>query len=504
MKKALILLAFFCFHLNSFAQEFERLRIGFPAYGSSNIAWVDYDNDGDLDFIITGASSGQYRADIYKNEGNDRFRLINTGIQGGASCSLAWGDYNNDGFPDLLISGYYYIDGDHYFVKLYRNDQQDQFSEVNFEFLSIANKETGAHFGDFDSDGKLDILLLGTMHAVGSQVVIYKNEGNDQFSLIQPDTIDYPSGAVDCGDYDNDGDLDILATGYSYPDTLTHIYRNDGNFVFNKIDANIMGGSSSSSCRFFDYNHDGKLDVVLFGSVSIPDTIWYLPGKNIRTIVVYKNEGNDQFKKIVLANRELRYGSIDCGDYNGDGNTGILMTGVYYRYIEISVGHYLMETWRYTLLYSYVGNDQFEYVTTGLPPMSDGNALWGDYDNDGDLDILMTGIEDNTGGRTVIYKNRFITLPSEGVNKIEVYPNPAKEYFYLVTTNLTNTKGLFRISTLNGKVVYSKTMELNNNTTNKVLLPDLHGMYIVEFVNESTHFASKILIGKSFREDYYW
>lgn len=468
---------------NAIAQDFQKVDIELPMSINGVVSWVDYNNDGNLDFIMTSWDGIKCHTDIYKNEGNNIFRNINAGIQGGSTGAVAWGDYNNDGYPDLLITGYYYDNGDHYFTKLYRNDGNDRFTDVNADLLPLAYCKTGAHFGDYDGDGKLDILIAGI--APGANIKIYRNEGNDKFSEVELYGIIPALGAIDWGDYDNDGDLDILSVGLRDGKESSIIYRNDGNNHFTNINAGLVNVGYNSTCKFIDYDNDNDLDVIISGIFSYPE---------IGTCtIIYKNEGNGQFKATDNNLIGLEFGSIDWGDYNKDGKLDLLLTGSYLTKERGDHGYVYVEH-PVTKIYSYIGDDKFVEISSTLQNISHGDAKWGDYDNDGDLDILIAG-----DYNTLLYNNLLIITSVDEINKINdkkitIFPNPSKDFFYIKSTGNFDKTSLLRIVNQSGQTVLSKMINLNNNSVEKIDLPGIDGVFIIEITNRSFCFRDKLLI----------
>ncbi|MEZ4655101.1 MAG: VCBS repeat-containing protein [Candidatus Eisenbacteria bacterium] len=159
---------------------------------------------------------------------------------------MAWGDYDNDGDPDLLISEFS-VGGP---TRVYRNDA-GTFTDINAGLQDLGFP--GVAWGDYDNDGDLDILLAGQIGSAGT-MKIYRNDGG-VFADIGAAFLDSPIG-VGCewGDYDNDGDLDIVVTGRGlFPDpNATRIYRNDGAGVFTDVSAGLP--NAAGIARWGDYD----------------------------------------------------------------------------------------------------------------------------------------------------------------------------------------------------------------------------------------------------------
>jgi hypothetical protein len=138
------------------------------------VKWADYDNDGDLDFVIAGYGSttsvGAYQ--LWLNNGDGTFTEdTRSALQTGNFISLTWGDYNNDGAVDLLESGY----GSDWFNKVFKNSGTGTFSEV----ASLPGTGNGeSRWIDYDSDGDLDVVQNGQVNSG-----MWRNNGDDTFTL---------------------------------------------------------------------------------------------------------------------------------------------------------------------------------------------------------------------------------------------------------------------------------------------------------------------------------
>jgi FG-GAP-like repeat/FlgD Ig-like domain/Bacterial Ig-like domain len=331
--------------------------------------WGDYDNDQDLDFLIIGSLN---TTKLYTNNGGV-FSGSTIGVPSLSSSSAAWGDYDNDGDLDLLVTG---SDGDPQ-TFLFRNSA-GVFSDVTPAALPGVEHGSTA-WGDFDNDGDLDILISGNS-ATGAITRVYRRttRGYTDISAGLPGC-NYSS--VSWGDYDKDGDLDILLSGYAATGAIASVYENNAG-VFTDISAG-MDGLYSGFNTFGDYDADGDLDALVGG---------YAPVIGINTDLYHNIAGS--FSDYPLSSiLGIWRGDGDWGDYDNDGNLDILISGETTSYNNYS-----------RVLYRGASGDWYS-IGASLVGLDYSSVDWGDYDNDGDLDILMTGRQMNVNLVGIVYEN---------------------------------------------------------------------------------------------------
>nr|HQV33140.1 FG-GAP-like repeat-containing protein [Calditrichia bacterium] len=244
--------------------NFVDINAGLPALTLSDAAWGDYDNDGDLDLIIAGRVSSVVQTVLYRNDAGT-FVSIPTTIIGVMDGSLAWGDYDNDGDLDLFVSG-----RDQNQVpqaRLYRNFH-GLFAEAPAAFPGFSMG--AAIWGDYDTDGDPDLLICGNDASFAPLTHLYNNnDGN--FELVDAGLVPVSYSDAAFGDYDNDGDLDILLSGQGATDPISKIYQNnDGEFV------DILAGiayTRGGSVEWGDYENDGDLDLIVTGYNEVDSTL---------------------------------------------------------------------------------------------------------------------------------------------------------------------------------------------------------------------------------------
>jgi hypothetical protein len=365
------------------AQEFSELKnpnIDSIYYGALN--WGDYDNDNDLDILITGITKDyNIVSKIYKNNGNDSFEeQKDIHLMGLFKSSCAFGDYNNDNRLDVIITGR----NSGNFTKIYKNNGDGTYSEQTNVFLS-GGEDGKLNWGDYDNDGFLDLIIVGQDSDCFTK--IYKNNGDNSFT--EQTEIQLPKlkkAAAEWGDYDNDGDLDFILSGQDSAGLgVSIIYKNTNHSFIKQSQIELMG-LYNGSVKWEDYNKDKKLDLLITGK-----------NGNKRYSKIYKNCGNDTFEEqrnIVLDG--IEYGSAEWGDYNNDGFPDILLTGY-------------SDNGRISKIYKNNGDNTFsEQTNIHLSALRFSDSKWGDYDNDGDLDIMLSGQDENNNVIFKIYKNNIV------------------------------------------------------------------------------------------------
>jgi len=154
--------------------SFTSIGAGLTGVQWGSTAWGDYDNDGDLDILLTGDSSSGRVNYVYRNDGSGSFTELDVGLTDVRDSSIAWGDYDNDGDLDILLTG---DSSSGNVSRVYRNDGGGSFTDVS---AGLKNVQRGSvAWGDYDNDGDLDILLTG-----GGNSKVYRNDGSDTFTDI--------------------------------------------------------------------------------------------------------------------------------------------------------------------------------------------------------------------------------------------------------------------------------------------------------------------------------
>ena len=358
--------------------EFAGLPANIPYLHYGDIQWIDYDNDGDLDIITSGQDSNQVKmTKLFINNGNTNFSESEIKFTDLYLSTISVIDFNQDGYMDFIISGS--TAKNEYKTILYKNTVSgfEECTQILFDNV----KEAVFAWGDYDNDNDLDLFISGEIEYDRREKItkVYKNLGNSMFSEINfifPNSNISKISTADWVDINGDNKLDLIITRFSRPLT---IYINKGNDKFTKhpiTDYNCSYGD----VEVFDFDLDNDLDIVLNGEVT-----W---GKYVTKLLL--NEGNLMFQE---SNNELlkcSQGSTLALDFDNDNDLDLLICG--------RTGVRLPATLIYeTKLYE---NKNCELIELDLELPNTNLSRLGDFDNDGDMDILMGNITDK--GREIL------------------------------------------------------------------------------------------------------
>jgi hypothetical protein len=245
----------------------------------------------------------------------------------------------------------------------------------NSPVVSTLGDSRSVNWIDVDSDGDLDLFISNGKEG-GENNFLYKNDGNGLFTAYTNDPIvqDFkPSDGATWADFDNDGDNDCFVVNWYGVSNL--FYKNDGNGNFSQVStgAAVTDGGHSETAAWGDYDNDGFLDLYVTNSGPIGS-----PQKNF----MYRNNGSGHLDKITMGpqvNDVMTSRCVNWTDYDTDGDLDLFIT---------NEGN----SNEAENLYQNNGNGSFSKITSGSLLMNGGktmSASWGDYDNDGKMDVFL-------------------------------------------------------------------------------------------------------------------
>lgn len=395
------------------------------------VAFFDYDNDGWMDLLVlsgtrlAGAPAGTTNR-LYKNNRNGTFIDVTAraGLtRTGWASAVTIGDYNNDGWEDIFITYYGHN-------VLYRNNGDGTFTDVTEKAgltQPVVRYGSGCTWVDYDRDGRLDLFVANYLNTTieklpkpgenrdcawkgvpvncgprglpTGSLQLFRNNGDGTFtdvsgkSGVAAATGGYPMTTV-AADLDNDGWPDLYVACDSRPSFL---FRNQHDGTFREEGLERGAALSEDGMEqagmgvgVGDYNLDGSLD--LFKTNFADDTN-----------VLYLNDGKGHFDDVTtragLA-AETRYVGWGAGivDLDNDGLPDVFVsTGSVYPEIERKLPSYPFKTPR--LIFRNLGEGRFEELIEEAGPgivaaHSSRGCAFGDFDNDGDMDVLVMNMNE--------------------------------------------------------------------------------------------------------------
>lgn len=394
---------------------------------TGGVAVFDYNNDGLLDIFFTNGaeipslkkSSPSFYNRLFRNNGHGTFTDVTekAGLAGaGYSMGVAAGDYDNDGFVDLYVAGFNRN-------QLFHNNGDGTFTDVTEKagvngLISGRGKPWSVAAGwiDYNNDGLLDLFVvnyldysISTAHTCqtdnivdycspneyrGTPNILFRNNGDGTFTDVsQQSHISQYVGkgmGVAFADYDGDGFTDIFVSNDTFPNFLLH-NNGDGTFTDVALAAGVAYNENGKTVAgmgtdFRDIDNDGRPDIfhaAMFGD-SFP---------------LYRNLGSGQFEDVTdrtgLAAMTTRFTAWGTGifDFDNDGNKDIFAAGsaILDNAMEVNHKPYPLPN----MLYRNLGNMVFRDVSTQVGagfsvPAAHRGAAFGDLDNDGKIDIVVT------------------------------------------------------------------------------------------------------------------
>jgi enediyne biosynthesis protein E4 len=397
---------------------------------SGGVGLIDCDNDGKLDIVVVNGST----IDHYRQGGDPMITLYHQGAgfkftnitQSAGLTHKGWGmgvavaDYDNDGLPDIYVTGY----GGN---ALYRNLGNCKFEDVTEKAgVGGGGFSTGAAWADYDRDGRVDLFVSRYVHfdinklptfgsdektcrfkgirvqcgpwgMLGESDLLFRNLGDGTFEEVSKkagvdDPEKYYGLGVEWGDYDDDGWPDLYVANDSGPNYLYH-NKHDGSFE----DVSMLSGiavsgdglqQGSMGVDWGDYRHDGRMGMFVTNFTEQPDTL-------------YHNIGKGEFSDVTWRAKLAQPTYLNVGW--GTGFVDFLNSG--WLDIFIANGHVYPQmnqipgAARYEepmQLFHNDSDDAFDDISrvfSGIADASRRGAAFGDLNNDGNMDIVVLNMD---------------------------------------------------------------------------------------------------------------
>ncbi|HVO11382.1 MAG TPA: CRTAC1 family protein [Vicinamibacteria bacterium] len=397
----------------------------------AGVALLDYDNDGRLDIYLTNGASmteldksqPRYWNRLYHNLGNWKFEDVTekAGVKGnGYDLGVAVADYDNDGWPDILVLGLRRN-------TLYHNNGDGTFSDVSERAgLNKADPQYGtlwsvaAAFFDYDNDGKLDLFVSNycvwdpkTEPLCGPRGMndychpnnykglpnsLYRNNGDGTFTDVSASSgirkVIGKGMGIGLADYDGDGYLDLFVANDTEPNYLFH---NLGNGTFEEV--GFMAGVgypeagkalSGMGADARDIDDDGRPDI-------------FHTALSSETMPVFRNQGKLNFIEVTakagVSSLSLSRAGWSNGivDFNNDGRKDLFVAG---GDVMDPTGEFKEKVRQTNLVMANLGGFRFADATAGAGPefsskrATHRGAAFGDIDNDGRVDAVVTALDE--------------------------------------------------------------------------------------------------------------
>ncbi|WP_196894488.1 T9SS type A sorting domain-containing protein [Aureivirga marina] len=349
------------------------------------------------------------------------------------------GDIDGDGDIDLFVAGR--LANETTVSKIYKNNGVGTFTEDTSNNIPAFRRGT-ADFGDVDGDNDLDLVVSGISNGILT-AKLYLNDGAGTFSeaATQPEFVNVFEGSTELVDIDGDNDLDIVLTGKynQFANTnFTGLYRNNGSGEFTLIENTNLPNVGFGEIAFLDVDGDNDMDAVISG-----ETNQDLNGATIKVTKLYKNNGSEVFTEAESWEGMFR-SNISVGDIDNDNDLDVIVFG-YVPSAYLSKTIVLKNNGTGTLV-----EDEQAHVVNA----SRGDSALKDFDNDGDLDLIITGYA-STGN----------------------------------SSNITFTK---LYANIDGKFYYVSSSILNEVNTSKLVVEDIDGNGLNDLIIVGSTYANSV------------
>ncbi len=498
---------------------------------AGGVALFDYDNDGLLDIFFTNGAAipslekidRTYWNRLFRNNGDGTFSDVTekAGLQGiGYSMGVAAGDYDNDGFVDLYVTG---VNRN----QLFHNNGDGTFTDVTAKagttgMVPKIGKawSVAAGWFDYNNDGLLDLFVVNYLNYsiatatlcvqqghpaycspvdfLGTPDILYRNNGDGTFTDVSEQShISQYVGkgmGVAFADYDNDGFTDIFVSNDTFENYLLH---NNGNGTFTNVavPAGVAYNASGDSVAgmgadFRDIDNDGKPDIF--------ETTMFAEG-----FPWYRNSGDGQFQDVAgaaglasLTGRSTAWG-VGIFDFDNDGNKDLFTANsdILDNAMELAHRPFALPN----QIFRNKANLAFEDLSAKAGasfqvPAAHRGAAFGDLNNDGKIDVVVTVLNgppeiwiNRSGSEDAGGRNHWIILKLIGVKsnrdglgtKIKITTASSSQYNHATTALSYNSSSDKRVHFGLGSAAVVDAIELTWPSGIKQILKNVKADQIV-------------------------
>ncbi len=383
---------------------FTPVELDLPDINYGKMAYADMDDDGDLDILAAGniATAVPFLSSVYVGVGGDivpislfnndpkrEFEMIDLPGDGLWSSDVEWTDYNLDGILDVWVTGTthsaapYDLRSYEGNTRLYRGTASGSFELVDIEVPGIYGGSIAV--GDHDGDGDEDLFLSGLIDPVTPYSRLFVNN-NGYFVRSNLRFEELALGEAMWVDLEGDGDLDLVHSGVSESNVVrANLYYNDGEGRMTKVEG-ALPAYFFSSTDWADFDNDGDLDVAVSGAAIDPQTL-LRPATDI-----YRYNGTSYERVTNAPLPDVFYGSLAWADFDNDGDSDLLVTGA-------------TNTTSGRVARVFRQENKYFVERIFLPAVASGSATWGDFDDNGVVDLLLSGSNHSFQPLSRLYRN---------------------------------------------------------------------------------------------------
>jgi len=327
-----------------------------------SVAVDDFNGDGQLDLAVANfcgsdqSCSSPGTVSVLLGDGTGNFTSVSPLTVGVNPASVAVGDFNGDGKPDLAVANF--TDGT---VSILLGDGTGNFMQATPVSIAPYSGLLSLAAGDLNRDGKLDLAVVMTGF---DQISVLLGDGAGNFTLASSPAVGHEPQSLGIGDFNGDGKLDLAVTGAG--SNTVSILLGDGTGNFN-LASSPATGSIPRGVALGDFSGDGKLDLVVANESSNTVSVLLGDGTGNFTLASFPPTGNEPF-------------SVAGGDFNGDGK------------LDLAVGN---EDGTVSILQG-DGTGNFTLAATVRSGAFAYSVAAADFDRDGRLDFAAANYEYNT------------------------------------------------------------------------------------------------------------